>query len=169
MLRRAYLRLLSRLSRRQARRVQRVVMFFRPRARRRAAELAAITPPARLMCIALGVGRDELERLRDRVLEVAGHRPERMVVVSDCDALFGKGSCHFEYVPARPEWERHFQGRDYDGFVARRIDAIAESFRPRRVVAVGELTDPLLYGLAGKTPLAEEEDHELAPVGSPGK
>jgi len=161
--RRIYLALISRLSRKQAKRLQSIVMALRPRARRRAAALAALTPEVHLMCIAWGVDRAELERIRDRMLAIGGRRPERMLVVSDCDALFGKGSCHFEYIPARAEWEQRFDPADYDGFVARRISEIAVSFRARRVVALGEIPEPLLYSLAGKKIGPAEEPPALEP------
>jgi hypothetical protein len=157
MLRRLYLRLINRLPRRHARRLQRLVMLLRPRARRRAAALAAMTPEARLMCVAWGVTHEQLGQLRDRLLAIGGSHPERMLVVSDCDALFGKGSCHFEYIPGRAEWERHFPDGDHDDFVRRRVEEIAEAFRARRVVLVGEATDPILYALAGKQPRSELE------------
>ena len=63
--RRIYLAIISRLSRRQAKRFERFVLLMRPRARRRAALEAAQTPEVRLMAIAWGVGHDELERIRD--------------------------------------------------------------------------------------------------------
>lgn len=151
-LRRVYLAIISRLSRRQAKRLQAVVMALRPRARRRAAALAALTPEVRLMCIAWGVDRTRLEAIRDQMFEIGGRKPERMLVVSDCDALFGKGGCQFEYIPSREEWSARFDPDRYDRFVAGRIDEIVEVFRARRVVAIGEVPEPLLYGLAGRTP-----------------
>lgn len=152
MLRRAYLAVLRRLPRRHAKRVQRLVMLMRPRARRRAALEAARTPEVRLMCVAWGVDHDELASIRDRLLAVDAAHPERMLVVSDCDVIFGKGSCHFEYVPRREEWERVVPGGDYDDFVFRRVKEIADAFRARRVLALGTLDDTLLHAIARKRP-----------------
>lgn len=166
MLRRIYLAIVSRLPRRQAKRFQSFVMFMRPRARRRAALEAALTPEVRLMAVAWGVGHDELERIRDLMLAIGGNNPDRMLVVSDCDALFGKGSCHFEYIPAREEYGRLFPDREYEAFVNRRIQEIAEAFRARRVVAFGEVDDAILWALARRRPSEKEAVDEAAPAGT---
>lgn len=162
MLRRIYLAIVSRLPRKQAKRFQRMVLMLRPRARRRAALEAALTPEVRLMAVAWGVGHDELERIRDQMLAIGGKNPDRMLVVSDCDALFGKGSCHFEYVPARGEYGRLYPDRDYEAFVNRRIQEIADAFRARRVVAFGEVDDAILWALARRRP-AEDDAEEAGP------
>jgi hypothetical protein len=166
-LRRLYLRFISRLPRRHAKRVQRVVMLLRPRAKRRAALEAMQTPEVRLMAVAWGVGHDELERIRDLMVKLGGKHPDRMLVVSDCDALFGKGSCHFEYVPARGEFGGLFPDRDYDEFVGRRIQEIADAFRARRVVAFGEVDDAILYALARRTAAELEPEEADGPEPAP--
>ncbi|MEA2347928.1 MAG: hypothetical protein QOG62_1715 [Thermoleophilaceae bacterium] len=158
MLRRVYLRIISRLPRKQAKLLQKVVMALRPRAKRRAALEAARTPEARLMCIAWGVDRAELESIRDRMAALGGKHPERMLVVSDCDALFGKGSCHFEYVPARAEWQRLLPDGDYDDFVFRRIGEITNAFRAQRVLAMGTVDDALIQAMARRRPAEAEPD-----------
>ena len=158
MLRRIYLRLISSLSRKQARRVQRVVMALRPRAKRRAALEAARTPEARLMCVAWGVTRGELEVIRDQMALLGGRHPERMVVVSNCDALFGKGGCHFEYVPARAEYERLLPDGQYDDFVYRRIQEIASAFRAQRVLALGNVDDAIIHAMARRRPSEPEAE-----------
>jgi hypothetical protein len=166
-----YLAIVSRLPRKQAKRFQRVVLMLRPRARRRAALEASLTPEVRLMAIAWGVGHDELERIRDQMLAIGGKNPDRMLVVSDCDALFGKGSCHFEYVPAREEYGRLYPDRDYEAFVNRRIQEIADAFRARRVVAFGEVDDAILWALARRRPaddVPEEADAEADPGDAAG-
>jgi hypothetical protein len=168
-LRRIYLGIVSRLPRRHARRLQSFVMLMRPRARRRAALEAALTPEVRLMAIAWGVGHDELERIRDLMLAIGGKNPDRMLVVSDCDALFGKGSCHFEYIPAREEYGRLFPEREYEVFVNGRIQEIAEAFRARRVVAFGEVDDAILWALARRRPADPAEQDEDAVTAEPAQ
>ncbi len=114
------------------------------------------------MAIAWGVGHEELERIRDRMVAIGGNNPDRMLVVSDCDALFGKGSCHFEYIPAREEYGNLFPDREYEAFVNRRVQEIAEAFRARRVVAFGDVDDAILWALARRRPKEEAEEDTAA-------
>lgn len=158
--RRAYWWLVRRLPPRQARALRSLVVFVGSGGRRRAfpprlgqaQPIKWTAPEIKLACVAWGVPEEELATIVDRLLAVA--EPARVIVVSDSDAvhLFRGGSCRFEYVPPRVDWEAHFPERDYDAFVRHRIDSLFESYRVERLVAFGELTDGLLRGLAGATP-----------------
>ena len=158
--RRAYWWLVRRLPNRWARALRATVIFVASGGRRRAFarrqagridhSLIRFTPPKiRLVCIAWGLEERELADVVARVLAVAD--PSEVVVVADSDAvhLFRRGSCRFEYVPPRCDWESHFPDSDYDAFVAHRIDSLGGAYRFERVVIFGDLTDGLLRGLAG--------------------
>lgn len=155
--RRIYWWLLRRLPHRPARALRSFAVFVASGGRRRAfPPRLTQAPPIRwkqpeikLACLAWGVPEAELAGIVERLLAVA--EPARVIVVSDSDAvhLFRGGSCRFEYVPPRVDWETHFPERDYDAFVQHRLSSLFESYRVERLVAFGDLTDGLLRGLAG--------------------
>lgn len=111
-------------------------------------------PGVAVACVAWGASEGQVDRLLKRLVADLGGEPDRLLVISDCDAvqLAAARGCRFEYLPPRDEWERRFPGAEYDAFLTRRAESIQSSYRIDRVELEGEAPAPLRRMLTGKVP-----------------
>jgi len=92
----------------------------------------------RAVCVALGVGEDELVVAADRLPAELGEPPERVLFVTDAGDLgpLRRAGVGVEYVPPRGAVEGG--GEDYEAFVDRRLRGVlAGRPAPRAIVGIG--------------------------------
>jgi Glycosyltransferase family 28 C-terminal domain len=139
----AYLRLLSWLPARAAEGLREGAWRFRGRGSRpRAVASAPVSPRSmgggevELVCLAVGVKQGQLGELIEDVTLRTSRGPAGVLFVTDCAAfpLFSGRGHRFEYIPPRGEWDKRSFSSDYDSFLNRRIDEIAEAYGVNRTL-----------------------------------